>query len=131
MAPREPAVSWSAFILFYLAMLIVIIILDWINGLLALPYVGLQVGLLTVGVAVFAVVGWRMPNLTAEQGVLLAFTVGALTIIPAILMSLGRTFDFWPQYFLIASGMAAGSFLGFVFVRFASRITSRDDEALN
>jgi hypothetical protein len=130
-APREPAVSWSAFILFYLAMLIVIIILDWINGLLALPYVGLQVGLLTVGVAVFAVVGWRMPNLTAEQGVLLAFTVGALTIIPAILMSLGRTFDFWPQYFLIASGMAAGSFLGFVFVRFASRITSRDDEALN
>jgi hypothetical protein len=112
-------------------MLIVIIILDWINGLLALPYVGLQVGLLTVGVAVFAVVGWRMPNLTAEQGVLLAFTVGALTIIPAILMSLGRTFDFWPQYFLIASGMAAGSFLGFVFVRFASRITSRDDEALN
>lgn len=131
MAPREPAVSWSAFILFYLAMLIVIIILDWINGLLALPYLGLQVGLLTVGVAVFAVVGWRMPNLTAEQGVLLAFTVGALTIIPAILMSLGRTFDFWPQYFLIASGMAAGSFLGFVFVRFASRITSRDDEALN
>ena len=131
MAPREPAVSWSAFILFYLAMLIVIIILDWINGLLALPYVGLQAGLLTVGVAVFAVVGWRMPNLTAEQGVLLAFTVGALTIIPAILMSLGRTFDFWPQYFLIASGMAAGSFLGFVFVRFASRITSRDDEALN
>lgn len=131
MAPREPTVSWSAFILFYLAMLIVIVILDWINGLLALPYLSLQVGLLTVGVAIFAVVGWRMPNLTAEQGVLLAFTVGVLTIIPAILMSLGRAFEFWPQYFLIAFGMAAASFLGFVFVRVANRLTSRDDESLN
>lgn len=131
MAPREPTVSWSAFILFYLAMLIVIVILDWINGLLALPYLSLQVGLLTVGVGIFAFVGWRMPNLTAEQGVLLAFTVGVLTIIPAILMSLGRTFEFWPQYFLIAFGMAAASFLGFVFVRVANRLTSRDDESLN
>ena len=65
------------------------------------------------------------------QGVLLAFTVGVLTIIPAVLMSLGQSRDFWPQYFLIALGMAAGSFLGFVFVRLAGRLTSKDDQPTN
>jgi hypothetical protein len=86
---------------------------------------------MTVGVAIFALIGWRMPNLTAEQSVLLAFTVGVLTIIPAVLMSLGQARDFWSQYFLIALGMAAGSLLGFVFVRLASRYASRDDSTLN
>lgn len=131
MASRRPSASWSAFILFYVAMLIIITILDWVNGLLTWQYWGIQIGLMSIGVAIFALIGWRMPNLTAEQGVLLAFTVGVLTIIPAVLMSLGQSRDFWSQYFLIALGMAAGSFLGFVFVRLAGRYASRDDSTLN
>ena len=130
MASQRPSASWGAFILFYVVMLLVIIVVDWINGLLAWVYLGAQVGLLTVGVLIFAAIGWRMPKLKAEQGVLLAFTVGVLTIIPAVLMSLGQSRDFWSQYFLIAFGMAAGSFLGFLFVRLASRLTSRDDETV-
>ncbi|GAB4547648.1 MAG: hypothetical protein Kow0063_42400 [Anaerolineae bacterium] len=127
MSLRKPSASWGAFILFYIAMLIVITLLDWLNGLLVWPYWGVQLGLMSLGVAIFAFIGWRMPNLTAEQSVLLAFTVGVLTIIPAILMSLGQSRDFWPQYFLIAMGMATGSFLGFVFVRLAGRLASQDD----
>jgi hypothetical protein len=108
-------------------MLIVIGVLDWVNELLTWRYTGVQVGLMSIGVVIFAVIGWRAPDLKAEQGVLLAFTVGVLTIIPAILMSLGRAVDLWPQYFLIAFGMAAGSFLGFLFVRVAGRFTSKDE----
>jgi hypothetical protein len=126
-APRRPSASWSAFVLFYIAMLAVIGALDWANSLLVWPYLSIQVGLMSVGVAVFAVIGWRVPELKAEQSVLLAFTVGALTIIPAVLMSLGQTKGFWSQYFLIAFGMAAGSFLGFLFVQLAGRFTSKDD----
>jgi hypothetical protein len=129
--PRKPSASWSAFILFFVAMLIVIAVLDWVNGLLAWQYLSTQIGLMTAGVVIFAVIGWRMPKLRAEQGVLLAFTVGVLTIIPAVLMSLGQSRGFWPQYFLIALGMAAGSFLGFVFVHLAGRFTSKDDESPN
>lgn len=125
MASRKPSASWSAFILFYVAMLIVITAVDWVNGLLTWRYWGAQIGLMSIGVAIFGLIGWRMPNLTAEQGVLLAFTVGVLTIIPAVLMSLGPTRDFWSQYFLIALGMATGSFLGFVFVRLAGRLSVR------
>jgi hypothetical protein len=44
-------------------------------------------------------------------------------------MSLGQKTEFWPQYFLIAFGMAAGSFLGFLFVRLAGRFTTKDDES--
>ena len=131
MASRRPSASWSAFILFYVAMLIIITILDWVNGLLTWQYWGTQIGLMTIGVAIFALIGWRMPNLTAEQSVLLAFTVGVLTIIPAVLMSLGQSRDFWSQYFLIALGMAAGSFLGFVFVRLAGRYAPEDDSTPN
>lgn len=127
MTSPRPSASWGAFLLFYIIMLIVIGILDWVNGLLAWRYTGVQVGLMSIGVIFFAVIGWRAPDLKAEQGVLLAFTVGVLTIIPAILMSLGRAVDLWPQYFLIAFGMAAGSFLGFLFVRVAGRFTSKDE----
>jgi hypothetical protein len=128
-AARRPTASWSAFALFYMAMLIVIAFLDWTNGLMSWRYVGVQIGLMTIGVAIFALIGWRMPNLRAEQGVLLAFTVGVLTIVPAILMGMGQSAGFWPQYFSIASGMAAGSFLGFLFVRLAGRFTSKEDES--
>lgn len=127
MAPRRPSASWSAFALFYIAMLIVIGVLDWANGLLTWRYASIQVSLMTAGVVIFGVIGWRVPKLKAEQSVLLAFTVGVLTIVPAILMSLGQTAGFWSQYFLIAFGMAAGSFLGFLFVRLAGRLTSKDD----
>jgi hypothetical protein len=108
-------------------MLIVIAVLDWANDLLAWRYLSIQIGLMTLGVFIFAIIGWRAPNLKAEQGVLLAFTVGVLTIVPSVLMSLGRAIDLWPQYFLIALGMAAGSFLGFLFVRLAGRFTSKDE----
>ncbi len=131
MTRSRPSASWSAFVLFYLAMLIIIAVLDWANGLLTGLYLGAQVSLLTVGVVIFAIIGWRMPRLKAEQGVLLSFTVGVLTIIPAVLMSLGQARGFWSQYFLIASGMAAGSLLGFIFVRLAGRFTSKDDESPN
>lgn len=131
MAPRKPSASWNAFIMFYVAMFSIITALDWVNGLLSWRYWVTQVALMSLGVAIFAVIGWRMPNITADQGVLLAFTVGVLTIIPAALMSLGQPSDFWPQYFLIALGMAAGSFLGFVFVRLTGRFTSKDDQSTN
>jgi len=108
-------------------MLVVIAVLDWSNDLLTWRYTGVQVALMSCGVVIFAIIGLRAPELKAEQGVLLAFTVGVLTIVPAILMGLGQTSGFWSQYFLIASGMAAGSFLGFLFVRLAGRFTSRDE----
>jgi cell division protein FtsW (lipid II flippase) len=136
--PRKPPASWSAFILFYAATLIIIAVLDSANGVLNTPnsllrwrYLGTQAGLLTVGVAAFAFIGWRMPKLKAEQGVLLAFTVGVLTIVPAVLMSLPQTVGFWRTYFSIAAGMAAASFMGLLFVRLAGRFTSKDDESPN
>jgi hypothetical protein len=128
---RKPPASWSAFILFYGALLIIIVTLDSVNNLLRWSYLAAQVGLLTIGVGAFAVVGWRVPKLKAEQGVLLAFTVGVLTIIPAVLMSLPQTSGFWGTYFSIAAGMAAASFLGLLFVRLASQLTSKDDESPN
>ncbi len=132
MTSHKPSASWSAFIMFYVAMVIIITVLDWANGLLGWRYWVTQIILMTVGVAIFALIGWRVPNLTAEQSVLLAFTVGVLTIVPAVLMSLGLSKrDFWPQYFLIALGMAAGSLLGFGFVRLAGRFTSGDDRSPN
>jgi hypothetical protein len=125
---RKASVSWSAFLLFYVTLLIVTGILDWANGLLNWQYAAVQIGLMTVGVAVFALIGWRAPNLKAQQGVLLAFTVGVLTIVPAVLMSLRQAPEFWQQYFLVALGMAAGSFMGFLFVWFIDRFTAKKDD---
>lgn len=118
--------SWGAFGLFYLLTLIIIAGLDYANGLLSATYFLAQAGLLTLGTGIFALVGWRVPHLRAEHGALLAFTIGVLTIVPAILMSLGRMIEeFWSQYFLVAFGMASGSVLAFVFARLASRATAR------
>lgn len=118
---RIPA-SWGAFALFYVLMLAIIASLDWINGLLHLPYYLTQAGLLTVGVGVFALCGWRFPTMQAEHSALLAFTIGVLTIVPAVLMSLHSMAEgFWTQYFLIAFGMASGSSLGFLFTVLAKR----------
>lgn len=118
--------SWVAFVLFYLVLLVIVTILDLANHLLTLRYWGVQATLITVGVGIFALVGLWLPDLSAARGVLLAFTVGILTIIPAVLMGLGNIPGFWPQYFLIAFGMAAGSFLTFLFLRFSKKLPQKD-----
>ena len=114
--------------MFYVILLVVTGILDWANRLLSWQYTSVQVGLITGGVAIFAFIGWRAPYLKAQQGVLLAFTVGALTIVPAVLMILRQSSEFWQQYFLVALGMAAGSFMGFLFVWFIDRFTTKKDD---
>ncbi len=123
--------SWVAFALFYLVLIVIVTVLDWAKNLLQPAYWGAQAGLITLGVGIFAVVGWRLPDLSAMRGVLLAFTVGILTIIPAVLMGLGQIPGFWMQYFSIALGMAAGSFLTFLFLRFSNRFSSEDSAELN
>ncbi len=126
MAPRRPSASWAAFVLFFLTMIVVTVVLDWVNGLLTMRYLAIQIGLIILGVGIFALVGWRIPQITAQQGVLLAFTVGALTIVPAILLGLGDFPVFWPHYFLVALGMAAGSFLALLFVRLSHHLSKHD-----
>lgn len=122
--------SWVAFALFYLVLILIVSVLDWVNKVLTLSYWGAQIGLITVGVGIFALVGLRLPDLSAARGVLLAFTVGVLTIIPAVLMGLGRIPGFWSQYFSIALGMAAGSFLTFLFLRFSRRLSPKNQSDL-
>jgi hypothetical protein len=124
---KKPSISWIAFLLLFITMIVITGILDWVNGLLTPSYAGVQLGLITVGIAIFAVVGWRVPNLRAEYGAMLAFTVGIFTIVPAILMSLGKIAGFWPQYFLVAFGIAGGSLMGFAFVYLTRRISQRHD----
>jgi hypothetical protein len=118
--------SWAAFILFYLVLIAIVSILDWFNQVLTLSYWGAQVSLITLGVGIFAAVGIWTPDLSSARGIFLAFTVGILTIIPAVLMGLGRIPGFWPQYFYVALGMAAGSLLTFLFIKFARRIQRKD-----
>ena len=108
----------------------IVTILDLANHLLTLRYWGAQATLITVGVGIFALVGLWLPDLSAARGILLAFTVGILTIIPAVLMGLGNIPGFWSQYFLIAFGMAAGSFLTFLFLRFSRKLPQKDQSEL-
>jgi hypothetical protein len=119
MDTKPGKLSWVAFMLFYLVLVLIVTILDWFNHLLTLTYWGAQVGLITLGVGILAVVALLIKDLTAARGILLAFTVGVLTIIPAVLMGLGRIPGFWPQYFSVALGMAVGSFLTFLFLKFS------------
>lgn len=130
MKTRSAKTSWFAFGLFYLVLLTIVSILDVVNHLFTLPYWGTQIGLITLGVAVFALLGAHLPDLSAGRGVLLAFTVGILTIIPAVLMGLGNLPYLWPRYFSIAFGMAAGSFLTFLFLKFSRRLTPEDQSDL-
>ncbi len=118
--------SWIAFILFYLVLIAIVSVLDWFSHVLTFSYWGAQVGLITLGVGIFAAVGIWTPDLSAARGILLAFTVGILTIIPAVLMGLGRIPGFWPEYFYVALGMASGSMLSFLFMKFARRIQNKD-----
>jgi hypothetical protein len=123
MTSQQPTSSWTAFALFYVVLVVVTTLLDWVNDVFSWQYWGIQLGLLSLGVAVFAVVGFKLSELSAQRGVFLAFTVGALTIVPAVLMSLGLANPFWGHYFWIASGMAAGSFLSYLFIRFSRRLS--------
>lgn len=129
MKSKPGTLSWVAFLLFYIVLLLIITILDWAKDLLTLSYWSVQVVLVTVGVGIFAAVGLWLPDLTAARGVLLAFTVGVLTIIPAVLMGLGEIPNFWPQYFSIAFGMAAGSFLTFLFLKLTKKLPPNKDQS--
>lgn len=129
MKSKPGALSWVAFLLFYIVLLLIITILDWAKDLLTLRYWSVQVALVTVGVGIFAGAGLWLPDLTAARGVLLAFTVGVLTIIPAVLMGLGDIPGFWPQYFSIAFGMAAGSFLTFLFLKLTKKLPPNKDQS--
>ena len=122
MNKKDGGSSWVAFGLFYIVLIIIVTVLDSANGVLRLPYWGMQIGLITLGLGVFVLVGLFMPDLSATLGILLAFTVGILTIIPAVLMGLGKIPGLWPQYFFIAFGMASGSFLTFLFLKFQRKI---------
>ena len=126
MKSKPGALSWVAFLLFYVVLLLIITVLDWAKDLLTLRYWSVQVALITVGVGIFAAAGVWLPDLSAARGVLLAFTVGILTIIPAVLMGLGNIPNFWPQYFLIAFGMSAGSFLTFLFLKLVKKLPPKD-----
>ena len=119
---KRPIIAWRAVAIFYIVLLGVITFLDWVNHILTLSYWAAQVGLISVGVAVLVLVGWRFPHLSAQRGVLLTFAVGILTIIPGVLMSLNPSSQFWTQYFGIGLSMAAGSFLGFMFINLVSRM---------
>lgn len=70
-----------------------------------------------LGMLVLAAIGIQFPELSAPRGAFLVFSVGILTLIPAVLLSLNPPADFWSQYFTIGLSMAAGSFLGFLFIR--------------
>ena len=113
--------SWRAVLVFYLVLVLVITVLDISNHIMSLAYLASQIGLITVGLAIFWIIGYKWPDLSAQRGVLLAFSIGILTIIPGVLMSLNPPQDFWESYFLVAGGMAAGSFLGFLFIKLTAK----------
>jgi hypothetical protein len=111
-------------------MVLIVSLLDTVNDVFEWPYWGVQIGLITIGVCVFCWVGICVPTLTAGRSVLLAFTVGILTIIPAVLMGLGNIPGLWPQYYYIALGMAFGSFLTYLFLRGTQKIISKEQPEL-
>ncbi len=122
--------SWVAFGFFYLVLIFIITLLDGVNDVLRLSYWGAQVILITVGVGLLALIGTRLPDLSTNRGMFLTFTIGILTIIPAVLMGLGKIPGLWPQYFYIAFGMAAGSFLTFLFLRFFPKMVNKEEPEL-
>ncbi len=127
MTDEQKRSSWIAFGLFYLVLIIIVTVLDIFNGVFRLSYWSVQMGMITLGVGIFIIIGMRLPDLSASRGILLAFIVGILTIIPAVMMGLGPIPGLWPQYFYIAFGMAAGSFLSFLFLRLFRKVSEKDE----
>ena len=130
MKTEENKFSWAALGLFYVVLIIIVTVLDSLNGVFTITYWGAQIILITIGVGLLALIGVFVPDVTATRGILLAFTVGILTIIPAVLMGLGRIPGLWPQYFYIAFGMAAGSFFTAFFVKFSRKIDKEEQPEL-
>lgn len=128
MKPQQGHTSWIAFAIFYLVLVAIVTILDFYNTLLTPSYWAIQVGLITLGVGTLALVGFYLVDLTGARGIFLAFTISILTIIPAVLMVWGTVPGFWQQYFSIAFGLAAGSFLTYVFLRFGPKRDSQTEE---
>jgi len=122
--------SWVALGLFYLTLVFIVTILDSVNKVLTVSYWLVQVGLITLGVGLFAFIGMRIPQESAMRSVLMVFTIGILTIIPAVLMGLGRIPGLWPQYFYIAFGMATGSFLTSLFIKFSPKVMDKKESDL-
>ena len=118
----KPVLAWRAVLIFYGVLVIVITLLDYVNGIMVLSYWGIQFALISVGVLVLAFIGWKFPYLSAQRWVLLAFGVGVLTIIPGVLMGLNPPGEFWNQYFSVGLSMAAGSLLGFLFINLIGRL---------
>ncbi len=108
--------SWRAMLIFYLVLLTVIAVLDWQYAVLRFSYFIIQFSLATIGIAILAFIGYRFPQLTVQRGIFLVFSISILTIIPAVLMAIDPQSNFWTQYVGVGSGVAAGSFLGFLFM---------------
>ena len=70
MKTQSGKTSWIAFVLFYVVLISIVSILDALNNVLTLTYWGTQVGLITLGVGVFAIVGAHLPDLSATRAVL-------------------------------------------------------------
>lgn len=121
MARNRPVVAWRATIVFYLVLVAVITILDLLNQFFSPGSWAVQIVLITLGMGILTVISKKFPDLSAQRGVFLTFGIGVLTIIPAVLLSLTPSGDFWDQYFTIGLSMAAGSFLGFLFVKLYNR----------
>lgn len=122
MRRRRSTIAWRAILIFYIVLLAVITVIDAVNGVLTLSYWGTQVSLISLGISLLVITGWWIPHLSAQRGVLLTFAVGVITIIPGVLMSLNPPGEFWAQYFSIGLSMAAGSFLGFLFINLISKL---------
>jgi hypothetical protein len=121
-------IAWRAVGIFYLVLLGIVTFLDRVNQVLTWTYWGTQVALITAGIAILLLVGWRFPHLSAQRGVFLTFSVAVVTIIPGVLLSLNPGSNFWTHYFSIGLSMAAGSFLGFLFINLVSRLPDEQDD---
>ncbi len=114
--------AWRATGVFYVVLLLVISVLDWVNNVFFLTYWLTQAGLITLGIGIFVVIGRKYRDLSAQRGVLLAFGIGVLTIIPGVLLTMDPPREFWSQYFTVGLSMAAGSFLGFLFIKLFNKL---------
>ncbi|OQY48155.1 MAG: hypothetical protein B6242_03190 [Anaerolineaceae bacterium 4572_78] len=122
---HHASVNQLAILIFYFVLIGLITILSYLQDTLEFNRWLVQVLLISLGVGVFVFMGSKYPKLSAQRGVLLAFSIGVMTIIPAVLMSLSFPDEFWTQYATIGLSMAAASLLGFIFIELSSRYLDR------